>query len=121
MKRTGDIKSLLTIILLITLTGCVTPRPWTKAEKAMLIASCLATATDVFTTDRAINNGCEEIGVPKTLLGKHPTIGRLIAFGSITQATAIVVAHYWPDFRLWGLGFKTVANSGAAVWNSTQY
>ncbi|MBU0977282.1 MAG: hypothetical protein KKD18_02605 [Nanoarchaeota archaeon] len=114
-------KTLPIILLLIALTGCVTPRPWTKAEKAMLIASCLATAADVFATDRAINNGCEEIGVPKTLLGKRPNTGKLIAFGGITQLGFCVIAHYWPDFRLWGLGFKTVANGAAAVSNSTQY
>ena len=114
-------KTLPIILLLIALPCCAalpTPRPWTKAEKVVLGASCLATVADVYTTTQALNSGCEEMN---PLVGKHPSDGTIIMFGGLVQVGFIVVAHYWPDFRLWGLGFKTVANSAAAAWNSTQY
>ena len=111
-------KFLLTILLITTLTGCVTPRPWTKGEKVMLGASCLAAVADAYTTTRGLDKGCVEMN---PIVGKNPSTGTIIMFTGITQALTIVVAHYWPEFRLWGLGFKTIVNSGAAVWNTTQY
>ena len=112
---------LITILLLILLPCCAalpTPRPWTKAETIVLGASCLAAVADAYTTTRALDNGCEEMN---PLIGKHPSDGAVIVFMGITQAATIIVAHYWPDFRLWILGFKTAVNGAAAARNSTQY
>ena len=111
-------KVLTIIICLISLTACATPRPWTKGEKAMLWASCGATALDVITTLDGLDNDCSEANMA---IGKDPSNATVILFSTAIQACFVVVAHYFPDFRLWGLGGKTIASGGAALWNSTQY
>lgn len=106
------------ILGVVLIVGCGTPRPWTKGEKAMFLASCLATGLDTYTTIEGLNNGCSELSV---FVGKNPSNTTVIIFSGVIQLGFGVVAHYFPDFRLWGLGGKTIANTGAAVWNSTQY
>jgi len=112
-------RHLIIIISLIALTGCAGVKPWTKAEKAMLITSCLAAGADAYTTIKGLNNGCSEAN---PLMGENPSNAVVIGFTGIIQAAFIVAAHYWfPDQRLWILGGKTIASGGAALWNSTQY
>ena len=107
-------KTRLIILLLIVLPGCVTPRPWTKAEKVMLGASCLAVVVDVYTTMDGQDNGHQETN---PIMGKHPSNGTIISVMAITQVATIVLAHYWSDFRVWILGTKTGVNAGFAFHN----
>ena len=115
-------KTVILILVYLSLPSCAgfdaTPRPWTKGEKAMLAASWGATAADAYTTIEGLNNGCSEANFA---IGKDPSNATVILFSGVIQLGFTVVAHYWPDFRLWGLGGKTIANTGAAVWNSQQY
>ena len=108
----------LIIILLITLSGCASARPWTKSEKVMLIASCIAAGADAYTTIEGLNSGCSEA---QPVMGENPSNAMVIGFTGIIQAAFIVWAHYYPDYRMWIMGGKTVANTACAVWNSTQY
>ena len=109
----------LLIIMLITITGCASAKPWTTAEKAMLVASCVAAGADAYTTIQGLNNGCSEA---QPVMGEDPSNAVVIGFTGIIQAAFIIAAHYWfPDYRMWILGGKTIANTGCAVWNSTQY
>lgn len=119
-KGKESMKANISILILgtVLMIGCVTPRPWTKGEKAMLFTSCLATAVDTYTTIEGLNNGCSELNA---FIGKDPSNMTVILFSGAVQLSFAVVAHYFPDFRLWGLGGKAIANTGAAVWNSTQY
>ena len=107
-------KTLLIIILLIVLPGCVTPRPWTKAEKVMLGASCLAVVADAYTTMDGQDNGHRETN---PIMGKHPSDGTIISVMALMQVTTIVAAHYLPDFRSWILGVKSGVNAGFAFHN----
>lgn len=108
----------LLLALILTTTSCTTPRPWTSGEKLMLVASCLATAADAYTTIEGLENGCSEAN---PLVDENPSNTTVIAFAGITQVLFILWAHYWPNSRLGLLGVKTVVNSTCAVWNSTQY
>ena len=104
------------IISLIILTGCAhSPQPWTKAEKVLLVASCLATVADTYTTMEMRDNGYEEMN---PMMDEHPSDGEVIVVLGIGQIAAILLAHYWPAFRTWGLGAKTIFNGGLAVHNS---
>ena len=107
-------KTLLIIILLIVLPGCVTPRPWTKAEKIMLGASCLAVVADAYTTMDGQDHGHRET---HPVMGKHPSDGTIISVMAITQIATVIVAHYWEGFRAWILGTKTGVNAGFAFHN----
>ena len=107
-------KTLLIIILLIVLPGCVTPRPWTKAEKVMLGASCLAVAADMTTTLDGLNNGNWETN---PMMGEYPSGSQVVLTMAATHAVFIIVAHYWSDFRKWILGIKTGVNAGFAFHN----
>ena len=111
-------KSLLIIIALslITLTGCATsPRPWSTTEKTMLAASCLAMVADTYTTIDMLDRGHYEMN---PMMGEYPSNGTVISVMALTQVAAAVLAHYWPAFRTWGLGGKTVFNAGLAFHNT---
>ena len=102
------------IIVLVFLAGCASPRPWTKEEKMLLAASCLATTADMVTTLDMLDDGNWEIN---PMMGKHPTDGQVVITIGITQALTVVLAHYWDDFRSWILGAKTGINAGFAFHN----
>ena len=110
-------KYLLTVIVLVTLTSCAV-KPWTKGEKAMLAASCVAAALDAGTTMYGVANGCSE---SQPAIGKNPTAAVIISFTAVIQLGFIVAAHFLENYRLEILGGKTIANTACAVCNSTQY
>ena len=102
------------LIIILLLTGCASPRPWTNAEKMMLGASCLAVAADMYTTMDGLHNGNYETN---PCMGKHPSDGTVVSVMAITQIATIVLAHYLSDFRTWILGIKTGINTGFAFHN----
>lgn len=112
-------EKILLLITLLILTSCATtPRPWTRTEKLMLVASCIAAGADAYTTIEGINNGCSETNV---FISGQPSTGIVIAFTGILQVGFILKAHYWPDLRKWILGSKTFVNTGCAIRNANQY
>jgi hypothetical protein len=105
------------LILVVYLSGCATnPKPWTNTEKALAVASILATGADAYTTTRMLDNPNNWEVNP--IMGKHPSDGRVIATMAATQALFLVVCHYWEDARPWLLGAKTIFNTGLAIHNS---
>ena len=102
------------LILCVFLISCASTRPWTREEKVLLGASCLATVADTVTTIDMLNNGNWEIN---PMMGKHPSYTQVVVTMSITQVLTIVAAHYWDDFRSWILGAKTGINVGFAFHN----
>jgi len=111
MKR---ILLLVFLILLLFLPGCATPRPWTTAEKTLLIASCLAAAADTYTTIDGLSHGSRELN---PIIGPYPSNERVITYMITSQALFILLAHYLPDYRVFALGFKTFLNTGCAIHN----
>lgn len=116
------------IISIIILTGCSgflkdmgyqkNPRPWTTEEKIIAGASILATFADWKTTTDLIDRGGYEALNPTT--GRHPSDERLGITLGIFEGFCIWLAHKFPYLRKWGLGGKTVLNTGLAVHNSKE-
>ena len=102
------------VIIAMFLAGCANVRPWTKQEKVLLGASCLATVADMTTTLDMLDNGNWEIN---PMMGEHPSSGQVVLTMAATQVLTIIVAHYWSDFRAWILGIKTGINTGFAFHN----
>ena len=103
----------LLLILFMFSIRCA-PRPWTKEEKIMLGASCLAVAADMTTTINGMHNGNSETN---PTMGEHPSDAVVISVMALTQVATIVLAHYWEGFRVWILGTKTGINVGFAFHN----
>ena len=108
--------SLLGVYILL-ITGCANVRPWTKQEKALLVASCLASVADVYTTMEVLDNGGYELN---PLVGKHPSDGKLITYMVTSQTLFTLLAHYLPDYRSLLLGSKAFVNAGCAMHNLGQ-
>lgn len=102
-------KPIAILILLLSLTSCAATRPWDKGDIALLIVSCAATAADIYTTDRIIDQGGYE---RNSLIQSNPTLG-MIFF----QAFTIVIAHHVPELRKPLLGTKAIVNIQAAYEN----
>ena len=103
------------VFILVFLTGCAGARPWTKQEKALLVASCAATIADMTTTIQMLDNGNWETN---PIMGKHPSSSKVIITMTATEIFTIILAHYFEGFRSWILGTKTVLNTGLAIHNT---
>lgn len=104
------------LLLCVLLTGCAT-RPWTKQEKMLLGVSCIAAATDTYTTTQSLNN--EYNWEVNPVLGKNPSDTEIITYMITSQIIAIVLAHYIPKYRNWILGIKTGLNTAGTINNLT--
>jgi len=102
------------VILAIFLAGCATAKPWTKEEKVLLGASCLAALADTITTLDGLHRGAEETN---PIMGRHPSDTMVVSVMAIAQISTIIAAHYLSDFREWILGVKTVANAACTFHN----
>jgi len=101
------------LVIVLILSGCAT-RPWTKEEKILLTASCLATVADTVTTLDMLDNGNWEIN---PIMGKHPSDSKVVVTMGATQTLTIILAHYLEGFRSWILGVKTGINAGYTFHN----
>jgi hypothetical protein len=106
----------LLLILIILLTGCVHVRPWTAAEKTLLITSWVAAGADYSTTKNALSNPNNYEMNP--IMGEHPDDTKLITYMLSSQIIATGLAHFFPKYRKMLLGGKTVVNTGCAINNS---
>ena len=112
-------KKLIIIPIILILTGCgkfqPDPRPWTTEEKTLLVVSCLAAAADTYTQTRVFDNdGYEANPIP----GRHPPKSRFVGYMITSQMVAVLVAHYFPEYRRFVMGGKTIVNTSFAIHNS---
>ena len=106
------------LIALLLLQGCThlpKPRPWTKTEKMILVASVAAAAADYYTTERSLDRGYGEMN---PVIGKYPTDTELTIKGWGCYGLFLILAHYWPKMRKPLLCIQTGANAAFAVHNS---
>ena len=104
-------------IMLLLISCAHSPRPWTNTEKAVAVASVIASAADCYTTTQFNNNPNNYEVNP--LISRHPSDGRVIITMGITEGITLLVAHYWDDYRIWLLGGKAMLNTGLAIHNRT--
>lgn len=72
---------------------------------------------DVHSTNRIMDNGGREIGLPQHVIGEHPSHSDVLLFGIGTQAGFLLLADWFPKWRPWLLGSLGVAHLGAAAHN----
>ena len=106
-------------VMLLLLTGCVTPQPWTTRNKVMAGILVTGTAADMASTSYALSNGARELN---PLLGEHPDDATLALFGLASTGVILLVSHYLltPNQRDWLLGICGVVHFGAASSNYIQ-
>ena len=109
----------LLLCLLLLLTGCVTPQPWTTRNKVMAGILVTSTAADMASTSYALQNGARELN---PLLGEHPDDATLALFGLASTGVILLVSHYLltPTQRDWLLGICGFVHFGASVSNYVQ-
>ena len=106
------------LLLILTLTACAhNPRPWTPAEKALLVTSTLAAAADYYTSERIMDRGGRELN---PIIGEYPSDAKLGFYMLGTQTLTVIISHYISCLRKPLLGFKTVVNTGFAIRNDRQ-
>ena len=99
------------LMLMLLLQGCA----WSKQDKLLGVASCIAAAGDAYTTTMALDNPNNwEIN---PILGEHPSDTEVIIYMVTSQGIALLVAHIFPKLRPWILGGKTVVNLGGTINN----
>jgi len=102
------------LLILLFLTGCASARPWTKEEKSLLVASCIASIADITTTLDGLHDGNSEMN---PIMGKYPSDTRVISTMVTSQVLTIIIAHYLDSFRSLILGTKTGINTSFALHN----
>lgn len=93
---------------------------WNARDKWLLAGSTVAMGFDVHSTDRAINAGYHEAGLPKYVIGEKPNTSKLIAFGVGSQIMIITLADWFEDWRPWLLGMTGGVHAGTAIYNYTE-
>lgn len=115
------------LLLLLFFTSCTTPRPWTRGEVALGIASTIAAAWDARTTTEMLDRGGRELS---PLMDEHPSDDRVWLTIGAGQIVTLAVAHWIPTITLPVFGVcelrvpiligKTALNAGFAWHNTTQ-
>lgn len=114
MKKVGVL-----VIGLLTCASCAyyNPKPWTQEEKVALGWSCLASAADMYTTTRFLDN--EENWEINPILGKHPSDTEVYLVLGLSQVLTVVTAHCFPDLRVPLICGKAAVNTAFAMHNTT--
>jgi len=106
------------LCLLLLLSGCATPQPWTTRNKVLAGIMMAGTACDMYSTSYALSNGATE---QNPLYGSHPSDGTLALSGAISAGVFLLIAHFLePDARDWFLGIVGGGRLLAAGWNASQ-
>ena len=85
------------LILINTCASLPQPKPWTKQEKAFLVASLLTSVADYYTTERSLDNsGTREIN---PIIGTSPNDTELTIRGWGFYGIFLIAAHYLSDLR----------------------
>ena len=91
-------------LLLVFLTACASPRPWTKQEKVAAGFFLVAHSANGITTSRIDNHGNYEMN---PAMGEHPSDTGVIVYFSLTGLGALTISHFYPRLRqplLYGYG-----------------
>jgi len=103
--------------LLFLLCSCAhSPRPWTKEEKLLLIASLFAVSADIYTTEKGLDTG--NVYEQNPYIGKYPTDTQLLIKSGIAYTGILIGAHYLPHLRAKILGFQITVNGVCAIHNN---
>ena len=114
---THYLKAAILIALMLLLSGCATPQPWTTRNKVLAGVMAAGTAADMWSTSYALSNGATELN---PLYGKNPSDGTLAISGAISAGVFLLIAHFLePDARDWFLGIVGGGRFAAAAWNTT--
>lgn len=119
-ERSREMKKIILVVIALLVSSCAySPRPWTQNEKVALGWSVAASLADMYTTTRAL----DEEGTYETnpILGKHPSDGEVFVALISSEVITVLIAHYWPDFRIPLLCGKAALNTGFAVHNTRLY
>ena len=111
--------SILVGVLLLTSCAHVKDKSWDTTDKVLLVTSTLAVSADTYTTTRMLTNPNNYEMNP--IMGKHPSDGRVIATMAVGHALVLLIAHYFPEYRKFLLGSKTMINTGLALQNRELY
>lgn len=103
------------LIIFVLLTGCVTPRPWTKTEKTLAVMSIGSGVADGWSTINMLNNSDNYERNP--ILGKHPSNSEVVIGLVLWETICLGVSHYFPKARVWLLGSKVVVDTTCTINN----
>jgi len=97
----------------LSVSGCA---GWTTLDKTLAVSSTLATAADIYTTTRMLNNPSNYEMNP--MLGKHPSDSKVIVYLGLTQVLTLIFTNLTPKARPYILGGKTLLNGSLAISNT---
>ena len=103
------------IVLALMLTGCAS---YTPADWAALSFAVAGSAADVYTTERALDNGGYECN---PVFGSDPSDGKLIAGKVLALLACVAVGELEPRWRPWLFGLLGVSGGAAAAMNRREY
>ena len=109
-------KTAITIILILSLSGCAPNYAYDKADKILLTTAIVAQVADAVTTSQALDRGATELN---PIYGDNPSDATLLV-----SKAAIVGILIWagskmkPKPRKFVFGLATVLGGGAAIHNS---
>ena len=105
-------------VVLLLLSGCSTPKPWTTRNKVLAGVMMAGTAADMWSTSYALSNGATELN---PLYGENPSDSTLALSGAISSGVFLVIGHFLePEARDWFFGIVGGGRFLAAGWNTTQ-
>ena len=102
-------------VLICMLSGCA---GWSRLDKGLAVASSATTAIDILSSNEIIRNGGYE---KSSAWGRHPrpeeVAAGLIGVQLLTLGVAHLVGLFYPEWRTWILGGKTVAGTVIIIHN----
>jgi len=101
------------VVLALMLTGCAHV-PYSGADYAALSFAVCGSAADVWTTERALDNGGYECN---PLFGSDPSDGKLIAGKVVMVAVLALIGEVYPESRQWLFWLAGGVGFNAAMWN----
>ena len=87
-------------LIVVLIAGCAhSPRPWTTAEK---IGAGVLIAGKILDTHSTLlhQQYPDKIRERNPILGSHPSDFEIVGYMATSTALALVIAHYFPKFRL---------------------
>lgn len=102
-------------LAILALSGCITGRPHTQAEKNMLVHAIVGQSIDCATTDYALKHGFHE---GNQVWWTEEDIGGMIASKTAMIGIAYLIGQYKPDWRIPMYGSLGGSGYVAGTWNA---